>query len=160
EDARSGAVDAGDGAPRPGDRAAPRIARRRRRHDRAPARGDRPPQRPAGDDLPLPDVEAAHGDGEDAGPRLKRVLLVCPEPLGHGQPAGVGIRFLEIARVLRADGHEVTIVSPDAGAADGCRAVGLSGATLAAETPRHDVAVVQGHVAVALFEAEAIPTVV
>jgi len=93
-----------------------------------------------------------------AGP--KRVLLVCPEPLGHGQPAGVGIRFLEIARVLRGDGHEVTIVSPDAGAAEGCRGAGLSGATLAEETPRHDVAVVQGHVAIALFDAPPIPTVV
>ena len=42
---------------------------------------------------------------ETARTRLSRVLLVCPEPLGHGQPAGIGIRFLEIARVLRADGH-------------------------------------------------------
>ena len=44
---------------------------------------------------------------------MSRVMLVCPEPLGHGQPAGVGIRFLEIARVLRADGHEVTTLAPD-----------------------------------------------
>jgi len=44
-----------------------------------------------------------------------RVMLVCPEPLGHRQPAGVGIRFLEIERVLRAGGHEVTLLSLDAG---------------------------------------------
>ena len=43
---------------------------------------------------------------------MTRVLLVCPEPLGHKQPAGIGIRFLEMERVLRADGHEVTLLSP------------------------------------------------
>ena len=91
---------------------------------------------------------------------MSRVLLVCPEPLGHGQPAGVGIRFLEIARVLRADGHAITILSPDTGTVDGCRALHLSAENLQAETPRHDVAVVQGHVATALFSAPPIPTVV
>src|SRR5260370_1277808 len=29
---------------------------------------------------------------------MTRALLLCPEPLGHGQPAGVGIRFLEMAQ--------------------------------------------------------------
>lgn len=83
---------------------------------------------------------------------MTRVLLICPEPLGHGQPAGIGIRFLEMARVLRADGHAVTILSPDSG---------LSDETLRSGNATHDVAIVQGHVANAWFAAgETIPTVV
>jgi glycosyltransferase involved in cell wall biosynthesis len=83
---------------------------------------------------------------------LSRVLLICPEPLEHGQPAGVGIRFLEIARVLRGDGHTVTILAPDSG---------LSDASLVAQSAVHDVAVVQGHAANAFFQhAHPIPTVV
>jgi Glycosyl transferases group 1 len=84
---------------------------------------------------------------------MSRVMLVCPEPLGHGQPAGVGIRFLEIARVLRADGHEVTTLAPDV--------VGLTPESLLETSRRSDVAVVQGHVANAYFQhAEPIPTVI
>jgi glycosyltransferase involved in cell wall biosynthesis len=83
---------------------------------------------------------------------LSRVLLVCPEPLGHGQPAGIGIRFLEIARVLRSDDHFVTILAPD---------TGLSVESIAAQSASHDVAVVQGHVANAFFQhASTIPTVI
>jgi glycosyltransferase involved in cell wall biosynthesis len=83
---------------------------------------------------------------------LTRVLLVCPEPLGHGQPAGIGIRFLEIARVLRGDDHSVTILAPD---------TGLSFESIAAHSATHDVAIVQGHVANAFFQhASAIPTVI
>ena len=83
---------------------------------------------------------------------MSRVLLVCPEPLGHGQPAGVGIRFLEIARVLRDDGHAVTTLAPDSG---------LSVESLIAQSAAHDLAVVQGHVANAWFQhARPIPTVV
>jgi hypothetical protein len=92
---------------------------------------------------------------------LSRVLLVCPEPLGHGQPAGVGIRFLEIARVLRDDGHAVTMLSPDAGTIEGCRGDYINPPTLARHTVAHDVAVVQGHVANALFlQGQPLPTVV
>lgn len=84
---------------------------------------------------------------------MSRVLLVCPEPLGHGQPAGIGIRFLEIARVLRDDGHSVTILSPDAGPID-------AGSLLAA-SEEADVAVVQGHIANEFFLfARPLPTVV
>jgi glycosyltransferase involved in cell wall biosynthesis len=84
---------------------------------------------------------------------MSRVMLVCPEPLGHGQPAGIGIRFLEIARVLRADGHEVTTLAPDL--------VGLTAESLLETSRRSDVAVVQGHVANAYFQhAEPIPTVI
>ncbi len=90
---------------------------------------------------------------------MSRALLLCPEPLGHGQPAGIGIRFVEIARALLADGHSVTMLSPDAGAVEGCRAGRLE--TFVAESQIHDVAVVQGHVANAFFQhAHPIPTVI
>lgn len=93
---------------------------------------------------------------------MTRVLLVCPEPLGHGQPAGVGIRFLEIARVLRDDGHAVTILSPDAGTIDGCAGDYINPPTIARHSLAHDVAVLQGHVANGFFMdvARPIPTVV
>jgi glycosyltransferase involved in cell wall biosynthesis len=82
-----------------------------------------------------------------------RVMLVCPEPLGHGQPAGIGIRFLEIARVLQADGHAVTMLSRDDGAFEPERLLRVSSES--------DVAVVQGHVANDFFaHARPIPTVV
>jgi len=73
---------------------------------------------------------------------MSRVLLVCPEPLGHRQPAGIGIRFLEIANVLRAAGHSVEILSPDQG---------LTPENIARGTSESDVAVVQGHVVNDLF---------
>lgn len=83
---------------------------------------------------------------------MTRVLLVCPEPLAHGQPAGIGIRFLEMANVLRADGHAVTILSPDQG---------LTPENLLHATSESDVAVVQGHVANDFFaHAKPVPVVV
>jgi glycosyltransferase involved in cell wall biosynthesis len=92
---------------------------------------------------------------------MTRVLLVCPEPLGHGQPAGVGIRFLEIARVLQGDGHQVTVLSPDAGAVPGCRSGPVTPEALLESSTTHDVAVVQGHVANGLFaHGKPLPTVV
>jgi len=92
---------------------------------------------------------------------MSRMLLLCPEPLGHGQPAGVGIRFLEIARVLRDDGHAITILSPDAGTIEGCRGDYITPQTLLASSEASDVAVVQGHVANAFFmQAQPIPTVI
>jgi glycosyltransferase involved in cell wall biosynthesis len=92
---------------------------------------------------------------------MTRVLLVCPEPLGHGQPAGIGIRFLEMARVLRGDGHSVTILSPDAGTIDGCKGDYITPVTLLAHSEASDCAVVQGHVANAFFlQAAEVPTVV
>ena len=82
---------------------------------------------------------------------MTRALLVCPEPLGHKQPAGVGIRFLEMARVLRGDGHPVTLLSPDDG--------GITPEKIRALTASHDVAVVQGHVANDYFaHAQPIPS--
>ena len=84
---------------------------------------------------------------------MSRVMLVCPEPLGHGQPAGVGIRFLEVARVLREDGHAVTTLAPDL--------IGLTAESLLETSRRSDVAIVQGHAANSFFQhAEPIPTVI
>jgi hypothetical protein len=84
---------------------------------------------------------------------MTRVLLVCPEPLGHGQPAGIGIRFLEMARALREDGHQVTLLSRDDGA--------FVPETLLRTSGQNDVAVVQGHVANDFFaHARPMPTVV
>ena len=68
------------------------------------------------------------------------------------QPAGIGVRFLEMARVLRDDGHEVVTLSPDSG---------LTPQSLEIETERAGVAVVQGHAANDLFaHGRPLPTVV
>lgn len=92
---------------------------------------------------------------------MTRVLLACPEPLGHHQPAGIGIRFLEMAKVLLADGHEVTLLSRDAGAVAGCRTDAITPESLSRNTGEADVVVVQGHAANDLFaHGSAIPTVV
>ena len=82
---------------------------------------------------------------------MTRLLLVCPEPLGHGQPAGIGIRFLEIAKVLRDDGHDVTLLSRDE----------ITAESIARASSAADAAVVQGHVANDFFaHARTIPTVI
>ena len=92
---------------------------------------------------------------------MSRVMLVCPEPLGHGQPAGIGIRFVEIARVLAAHGHSVVVLTPGGGSVAGAECLDLSPQNLAAASDRSDVAVVQGHAANDLFaHARALPTVV
>ena len=92
---------------------------------------------------------------------MSRVLLVCPEPLGHGQPAGIGIRFVEIARVLAADGHSITLLSPDGGEIEGAAAARITPEAILAHSAEADVAVVQGHVANDfLAHARRIPTVI
>lgn len=92
---------------------------------------------------------------------MSRVLLVCPEPLGHGQPAGIGIRFVEIARVLVADGHSLTVLSPDGGAVPGATADRITPEAILRHSGDADVAVVQGHVANDFFaHARRLPTVV
>jgi glycosyltransferase involved in cell wall biosynthesis len=82
---------------------------------------------------------------------MTRVLLVCPEPLGHGHPAGVGIRFIEMARVLAADGHRITLMNPGGGAVEGAASAVVTPETIARATAEHDAAVVQGHIANELF---------
>jgi glycosyltransferase involved in cell wall biosynthesis len=92
---------------------------------------------------------------------VSRVLLLCPEPLGHRQPAGVGIRFLEFARALRNDGHAVTVISLDGGAVEGCTSLASSPEAILNATSQADVVVVQGHIANDLFAHGAkIPVVV
>ena len=84
---------------------------------------------------------------------MSRVMLVCPEPLAHRQPAGIGIRFIEMSKVLHADGHDISLLSP----ADGP----IAPETLRDVSERSDVAVVQGHIANDFFvHARAMPTVV
>jgi glycosyltransferase involved in cell wall biosynthesis len=77
---------------------------------------------------------------------VSRVLLVCPEPLGHQNPAGVGIRFLEFARVLRGAGHEVAVLSLDGGAVEGCITETTNPEALNKFSAGAEVVVVQGHV--------------
>ena len=92
---------------------------------------------------------------------MTRILLVCPEPLGHRQPAGIGVRFIEIARVLAADGHDLVVMSPDGGRVGAARSVRLTPQTIAGETAKAEMAVVQGHAANDLFaHGTPIPTVV
>lgn len=92
---------------------------------------------------------------------MTRVLLVCPEPLGHRQPAGIGVRFLEMARALRSDGHHVAILSPDGGTVEGAVTAVLTPQAIHDETGRADVAIVQGHAANDLFaHSRGLPTVV
>src|SRR5258708_20770635 len=92
---------------------------------------------------------------------MTRALLVCPEPLGHRQPAGIGIRFIEMAKVLLADGHDVTLLSRDAGTVAGCRVDAVTPENLERYSREAGVAIVQGHAANELFaHAVAIPTVV
>jgi len=92
---------------------------------------------------------------------MTRALLVCPEPLGHRQPAGIGIRFIEMAKVLLTDGHDVTLLSRDAGSVSGCRVDAITPENLQRYSREAGVAIVQGHVANELFAHGAvIPTVV
>jgi hypothetical protein len=92
---------------------------------------------------------------------MTRALLVCPEPLGHRQPAGIGIRFIEMAKVLLADGHEVTLLSRDAGGVAGCRVDAITPENLERYSRESGVAIVQGHAANEVFaHAAPIPTVV
>jgi glycosyltransferase involved in cell wall biosynthesis len=92
---------------------------------------------------------------------MSRVLLVCPEPLGHGQPAGIGIRFVEMARVLASAGHVVTVLTPGGGTVAHARCEDLTPAALARTSGESDVLVVQGHAANDVFaHARAMPVVV
>ena len=92
---------------------------------------------------------------------MSRVLLVCPEPLGHRHPAGVGIRFIEFSRALLSDGHEVTVLSPDGGEVPGCRVAEIHPAAIRDASHEADVAIVQGHAANDFAaHARSMPTVV
>ncbi len=91
----------------------------------------------------------------------RRVLLVCPEPLGQGQPAGIGIRVVEIARVLARDGHRITILSPDGGTVDAHNSGPLTPESLLRHSSESDVAIIEGHtINDFVAHARRIPTVV
>jgi glycosyltransferase involved in cell wall biosynthesis len=92
---------------------------------------------------------------------VSRVLLLCPEPLGHSHPAGVGIRFLEFSRLLCNEGHRVVVLSPDGGGIAGVGAEKLSPEAIGRRSRETDLAIVQGHVANDFFvHATPVPTVV
>ena len=92
---------------------------------------------------------------------MTRILLLCPEPLGHRNPAGVGIRFLEFGRMLRRAGHEVTVLTPDSADIEGCTSGDLTPQSIRESSSKAGVAVVQGHVANDFFaHAEPVPTVI
>ncbi|MEO8215847.1 MAG: glycosyltransferase family 4 protein [Acidobacteriota bacterium] len=90
-----------------------------------------------------------------------RILLVCPEPLSEAKPAGVGIRFIEFARAIVEDGHEVTVLSADGGSVAGCASAKLDPASIRRFSSSSDVAIVQGHsINDFIAHAAAIPLVV
>jgi glycosyltransferase involved in cell wall biosynthesis len=92
---------------------------------------------------------------------MTRALLVCPEPLGHRQPAGIGIRFIEMAKVLLAGGHDVTLLSRDAGTVAGCRVDAITPENLERYSREAGVVIVQGHAANEVFaHASPVPTVI
>lgn len=92
---------------------------------------------------------------------MNHVLLVCPERLGHGRPAGVGIRFIELSRVLVESGMDVTVLSPDGASLGEARGREISPTAILQESRHAGVAIVQGHVANDLFaHGERIPTIV
>jgi NADPH-dependent 2,4-dienoyl-CoA reductase/sulfur reductase-like enzyme len=51
---------------------------------------------------------------------MSRAFLICPEPVRE-LTAGVGTRFLALARVLADAGHEVTLAVPNDPAEGGPR---------------------------------------
>jgi glycosyltransferase involved in cell wall biosynthesis len=92
---------------------------------------------------------------------VSRVLLLCPEPLGHSRPAGVGIRSLEFSRLLAGHGHRVTLLSPDGGGTGPAETERLSPAAINSRSRGADVAIVQGHAANDFFaHAAPLPTAI
>ena len=92
---------------------------------------------------------------------MTRVLLLCPEPLGHHHPAGIGIRFLEFARLLRAKGFHVTLLSRDGAKLEGYECGDLAPAPILSASQKADTVIVQGHVANDFFACDVrVPTVV
>lgn len=75
------------------------------------------------------------------------VLLSCPESLAP-TPAGVGIRFLELARVLVRSGFAVTLLTPDGRCGEpGILCEKTSPEAIRDFSARSSVAIVQGHAA-------------
>jgi glycosyltransferase involved in cell wall biosynthesis len=80
---------------------------------------------------------------------MSRPFLICPEPVGR-LTAGVGTRFLTLARVLAESGHEVTLAVPNDPAALSASITGLN--VVQADPPRlgaqadgHDWVLIHAH---------------
>jgi len=80
---------------------------------------------------------------------MSRSFLICPEPV-RAVTAGVGTRFLTLARVLAEAGHEVTLAvpnDPDEAATpfDGVKIVKADPERLGEQAGRHDWVLLHGH---------------
>lgn len=79
---------------------------------------------------------------------MSRAFLICPEPV-RAVTAGVGTRFLTLARVLADNGHRVTLAIPndasEAPSIDGVDIVQADPDTLGAQADGHDWVLLHGH---------------
>jgi glycosyltransferase involved in cell wall biosynthesis len=79
---------------------------------------------------------------------MSRAFLICPEPM-RAVTAGVGTRFLTLARVLAAAGHRVTLAVPndasEAPAIEGVEVVQTEPARLGAQADDHDWVLLHAH---------------
>jgi glycosyltransferase involved in cell wall biosynthesis len=79
---------------------------------------------------------------------MSRAFLICPEPV-RAITAGVGTRFLTLARVLAEAGHGVTLAVPndasEAPSIDGVDVVRADPATLGDQTDGHDWVLLHAH---------------
>jgi len=80
---------------------------------------------------------------------MSRAFLICPEPV-RAVTAGVGTRFLTLARVLAEAGHEVTLAVPNdpdeaAPPSDGVKIVKADPECLGEQAGRHDWVLLHGH---------------
>jgi len=80
---------------------------------------------------------------------MSRAFLICPEPV-RAVTAGVGTRFLTLARVLAEAGHEVTLAAPNdpdeaAPPPDGVRLLRAEPDRLGDQAGRHDWVLLHGH---------------
>ena len=79
---------------------------------------------------------------------MSRAFLICPEPV-RAVTAGVGTRFLTLARVLTEAGHEVTLAVPndeaEAPSIDGVNVVRAESDRLGAQADGHDWVLLHAH---------------
>lgn len=88
------------------------------------------------------------------------VLFVCPESISV-RPAGVGIRFIELAETLQRHDLSVTTLTPDGLPVRGLRTAKLTPENIRDHSAQARVAMVQGHVANDFFAHRvALPTIV
>ena len=91
-----------------------------------------------------------HGGQRTGGARpLSRAFLICPEPIARLN-AGVGTRFLTLARVLADAGHQVTLAIPNDPAeapspAAGVRFLRADPDALGGQAEGHDWVLLHGH---------------